>query len=277
MGAQIPIYSTEFAYRQSFSLPFNLICYIIENPSQPKVLQKLQQTFKYFFAKNKVVVMQESVIYKTKKNKKAYFMDLHRNPLLLPLGNVKYWFKSIYPSDENWDPFTLFITPHVYRIEFTELYMHHDHLSLNSINLLLSNDKMEILYLDSVYIRDDSGNPVPIDCILKKVPHLREINYNNRCEIYSNATFRKIRDLKFVNKLKCFCLGMDEISEEPDADILFEIIQKNAAPGAYFDYWTPYGVRFTEIFGPEFTESFKIDLINRVSNSFPNLHFRFFC
>ena len=254
-------YSFESPRHQDFSLRFNLICYIIENPPTSEVLLKLQQTCKYFFAKNKVIVVHKLLAYVPKKR---CFIDYYNKKVSIPLGKFKYWFNHIYPKNDTWESFYPFITPHIYRITFKELYVGDQTLSMKTLDLLLSNEKMEFLRFFVVDIRDDNGSVVPVDFILSKIPHILQFDFYNPNEIYSNDVMKKINDVKFVNKLKHFILGIGNTSEDLDVGILFEFIKKHAASDAFIKYWDPG-------YGPGVSKTFKAQLARLVNGPFPNI------
>uniref|UniRef100_A0A914PL00 Uncharacterized protein n=1 Tax=Panagrolaimus davidi TaxID=227884 RepID=A0A914PL00_9BILA len=52
----VQFYSTYFS-RQNFSLPNNIIYYILKNPKSAKFYQKMVQSCKYFFIKNPIIVI----------------------------------------------------------------------------------------------------------------------------------------------------------------------------------------------------------------------------
>ena len=265
MDVMTPEYSFEFPRHQHFSLRFNLICYIIENPSTSEVLLKLQQTCKYFFAKNKVIVVPFKIFYDFDK---VCFVDSKEEKVSIPLGKIKYWFNSTGSLNGYWKPFCLFITPHVYRITLKKLSMTYDSLSLNDLNMLLSNKKMEEIYMYMVDIRDPDGNVVPVEYVLSRVPHIREFRFCNQYEIYSNDAMKKLNNVKLFNKLNCFSLGFEEIPEGLDPEILYEFIRRNAAPDAVIKYWLTSNSR-------PFSESFKIQLTHLVNVLLPDLDLKF--
>ena len=229
-----PKYSFKSPRRQYFSLPFGLVSHLLETEF-PHLLLKLQKSCKHFFAKKRVIVV-DTLIYLDHSNGVYYIKELgstDRFKILLD-KRFQYWFTRILLR-RNYS----ILRPYIYRLTLTELTMSCQNLSQNDIDFLFSNNKMEKLDFYEVTIRDDVGNPVPVDYILAKIPNVTEIFYWNPCEIYSNELLKKLNSIKFNYKLTEFRIVMQQTSEEIDAEILEEFIKRNLASDGCVSYYLP--------------------------------------
>ena len=233
MENSFPEYSIQTPRRQYFSLPFDLISRLLETES-PHLLLKLQKSCKHFFAKKKVIVVGIYIFVNDsmdkvfcRSGKEGYF------EIVLDKG-IQYWFTRIAFSSSY-----SIIRPHIYRLTLKDLHLCWQNLSRNDIDFLLSNDKTEALDFYEVTIRDDHGNPVPIDYILGKVPNVTRISFWNQFEIYSNQLLKKLNSIKFNQKLKEFILSTSQTSEVIDAEILGEFVERNLASDGFFGYYLP--------------------------------------
>ena len=202
MSSPIPEYSFETPRHQRLSLPYPIVLHLLDTPS-PFQLLKLQKTCKYFFAKKKIVVSETPV--ECQREGSSGFVDANKKQLLL--GSNKFWFTELmshHHGPAHWvTPCTL-PHPNIYRLTLSKLSIGHQELSLNAINVLLSNQKMKKLELNRVIILDSEGNSVPDDYILGKVPNLKEFHYFNLREVYSNQSLERLNSLKPFIKLKHF-------------------------------------------------------------------------
>ena len=207
MSVSIPQYSMEFPRHQRFSLPHPIILYLLETES-PHLLLKLQQRCKYFFAKKKILVVTEEI------------SDLNTYDLSL-ISTTRYWITKLNCWRRNGYSY---LRPLIYRATLSKLCVRYQNLSLNDINFLL-NKKMQKLTFYKVNIRDATGNPVPIDYILRKIPEVAEFRYDNLCEIYSNQSLSKLNSINLKNKLRYLFIKITQTSEELDAESLGKFVQ----------------------------------------------------
>ena len=233
MNLSIAKYSFDFPRRQHFSLPYFIIAYLIETES-PHLLQKLQKCCKYFFAKKTILVADKHIRCFSTTNNGTFVVDSNRMKLTLPKSK-KWWLTSLSCDVKN--SFST-IRPYIYCATLSKLCIWEEDLSLNDINILLSNNKMKELVFSRVNIRDADGTPVPVDYILGKVPNITTFDYYNICESYSNESLEKLKSLNFFKRLRFFALGMNELYFRPDLlqikpikEKLQEIASNWLAPG----------------------------------------------
>ena len=223
--------SIQFPRRQYFSLPFGLVSYLLETES-PHLFLKLQKSCKHFFAKKRVILFGKT-IYVNHSSEVYCFKNGTSFKIVLDKG-IKYWFTRIR-FDSNYS----ILCSHIYRLTLTKLMMSWQDLSQNDIDFLFFDNKIKTLEFFKVVIRNDVGNPVPIDYILGKVPKVKKIYYWNRCEIYSNELLKKLNSIQFNQKLIEFRLLMQQTSEEIDAEILGEFVKRNLASDGEVTYEFP--------------------------------------
>ena len=228
--AATPKYSIKLPRNQDLSLPHPIILYLLETES-PHLLQKLQKSCKYFFAKKKVLVIAERVKFQFKNGE--YCLE-HWRGTTLPLGETPFWLTDFECRANNCYPF---FRPHIYRVTLTYLNLWHQNLSLADIDFLLADNKLEWLYLSRVDLQNSDGSPIPIDYILAKVPNITHFNFYNKSEIYSNELLAKLNQVKLFKKLKWFHLSLYRKSEELDPEILGKFIEDNLAPAGRVEFW----------------------------------------
>ena len=224
MNFSIAKYSFKSPRRQYFSLPFPIIWYLIETEF-PHLLLKLHKTCKYFFAKKTIFVVDKHIRCVAYSNNTTFVVDPDDMKLTLPKPK-KWWLTSLLCGGKK--TFST-IRPYIYRVTLSKLCIWEEDLSLNDINILLSNDKMEELLLSKVNIRDANGTPVPIHYILGKVPNVTAFYYYNKCEIYSNQWLEKLNSINICTKLEWFSHFVSQTSEEIDAEILGQFVKNHLA------------------------------------------------
>ena len=234
MSVSILDYSVETPRHQLFSLPFPIILYLLETEVS-HLLLKLQQTCKYIFARKRIVIAVGEKLYRPTRNI-VHFESDHRKQKV-PFGRGWYWLTQLewYGND-----CCTTLRPHIYRLNLSSLSIFWSSLSLKDIDFLLSNEKMETLYLWHVNIQDEDGNLVPIDYILRKVPHISTLCFWNPCEIYSNQSWKKLNEIKLFNKFKLLTLDINHTSEQIDPEGIGKFIENNvASAGEIVLYFPP--------------------------------------
>ena len=219
MDVLIPRYSVQSPSPQNFSLPYPIILHLLETPSHHQLL-KLQKTCKILFIKKCIFVTEKPVCCSTWDGPKLKILC----GKYLDFGESKYWFTNL----DCLGSYSI-LRPHIYRVTLSKLSISGDNLSRTDIDFLLSNNKMDILSLDNLSIRDDNGVPVSIDYVLGKVLHVKNFCYDNRCEIYSNQSLKQLNSIPFFKKLENVTLYIHQTSEDLDVQLLKNFIVKNMA------------------------------------------------
>ena len=233
MESSSPQYSIQSPRRQYFSLPFGLVSLLLETES-PHLLLKLQKSCKHFFAKKKLVVVDTTVNFRY-SNEAYSVIPGHDRPFEIAFDKrIQYWFTRMF-CEGGYSTIRFYVC----RLTLKELSMTRQELSLNDIDYLLSNNKMEEIAFLGVNIRDAHGNPVPDDYILGKVPNIKRIIYGNECAIYSNDLLRKLNSIQFNHKFECFRLQMYQASEKIDAEILGDFVKRNLASDSVVSFCLP--------------------------------------
>ena len=230
-------YSFKVPRRQYFSLPFFVISYLIETQSVA-VLLKLQQSCKYFFGKKPVIVANEDLMCKFDEEKNGIMVldeDLDNDYLL---AKAQYWFTQLKFYGNN---FCANLRPHVYRLNLSSLTVYVAELTLNDLDFLLSNNEMEDLCLLEIDICDADGNAVPLDYVLRKVPNVVAVSYENMSDIYSNQTWENLNSIKFNNKLSLFCVTIHHTSEKLTHENIGKFIENNVESRGYVELIFPSG------------------------------------
>ena len=224
-------YATKYSFisprDQNFSIPYNIIWYIINNPISPSGFLKLQKTCKLFYSKKRIIVVDSKVQYEM--NRLFYFASKADNFKCtdLKLGKTQYWLTQLASYHCGLSS----ISRYIYRCDLTYLYIKNQDLTLAEIDFLLSNQKMKHLCLANVNIRDDDCFPVPVWYIFSKAPNLTTFYYGNKCEIFSTETFKKLNKIK-LNKDVHLTISM--ISDWIDPLVICKFVEKKAARSADF-------------------------------------------
>ena len=217
-------YSFKFPRRQYCSLPFGVISYLLQTQST-KVLLKLQQSCKYFFARKSVIVADEDGMYQFDEEKNGIVFCNEDDKEILLLRKAQYWFTELcFFGDYD---FCSNLRPSVYRLNLSSLTVLSAELSSTDIDFLLANNKLEALCLLGVDIHDAVGNAVPIDYVLRKVPNVTSVEYRNNSEVYSNQTWEKLNSIIFMNGFLILSVTIQQTSEELDPQIIGNFIENN--------------------------------------------------
>lgn len=224
-------YGSSPPQRQHFSLPFEVICYMIANPLSPEGCDKLQKTCRYMYWLNKynIVVLNETV---TSLN--SY--DNHRwdEIYLNDYKDINIWLIGGFHVG-------LTISENISRCSLKELQIRNKDLSVRELDFLSEGERITFLRLIKVNIRDENGALVPIDKVLSKMPNIRILDYScNKNEMFTTETFQRMNSLKFNTGFRCFELKIFKLSEDADISLLSQFMMKNATHDSFYDI----GLRF---------------------------------
>ena len=144
--------------RQCFSLPKPIMTYIIATLKSPEVHKKLNQSCKYFYSVNRVVIASNMfcVYLKQENYHFKFYLD----------GGL-----SVY----KWSP--NFISNHfskIYACCLINLRLCRQSLTHDEFVFLVAGGRIRELRLDKVIIKDKiSGRTTPLEAILEMVPEIR--------------------------------------------------------------------------------------------------------
>ena len=203
LGAEsTPEYSFKLPRRQYFSLPFNLITYLMDACTTPEVYEKLQKSCKHFFSKRKILLFSPRV----RTDGISYFWysyesegDFERTLELTTFG-FRFWLTNNLILDRG---ASFPLQQHIYHCNLSVLAVVSEELSYKEISFLLNGGKIQDLVLPKVQIKHDDGTPVTLDQILAQCPRIYNLLYFNPCETFSTNTFKKLTELggrfKFIS------------------------------------------------------------------------------
>ena len=210
--------------RQFFSLPFGIMCYLMNGCTSPKVFEKLQKSCKHFFSQKKIVVacfgicvgkICRWISYGLKNEKTCRRSCQLQKNLQLWLTNTLVIERSTLPL----------LMEYAYRCDLEELIVDDNHLTFKDICFLLNGGKIQKLNLFHVSIKYDDGTPVTIDVILSKCPRINSLTYINICETFASDTFEKLSHLKFANQIRHFWIKISQKQGVIDPYICCEFLK----------------------------------------------------
>ena len=249
---------------QCFSLPRPLINYITHHPFSSKGYKKLQQTCKYFFAKNKIIVADDrdflaqkySFICRPKNIDGAGAFRLTRKNLseipvetypvidmsqCFKINNIQFWLTHRLIIEEKLEN----IRDLIYRCDVHKIAINYgiQILTFKEFDFLLNNNLNNLEEVGmNVSILDDRGCPVTVDVILERIPYVKKIDFSpssyrrklstetSVIETYSTETLKKLNSVKLFNKLEMFWLHIPQISDEFELELLGEFLENNVVP-----------------------------------------------
>uniref|UniRef100_A0A914PNF4 Uncharacterized protein n=1 Tax=Panagrolaimus davidi TaxID=227884 RepID=A0A914PNF4_9BILA len=229
---------------QSFSIPSNIIYYIIKDPSSPNGIQKLQQTCKYFFVKNKVIVVKDGyfsfiswpVFHKTRNINKIHHF------------NAKFWFTGTLEFNA-WQAFfelDITVCSKIYKNDIISLTVNYMHINIKEYEILTSSKNLKTVLIINSDILDDGKNELPIEIILKQLPFITKFSHIKRNEdsdlnrTITNETLKNLIAISNDNKMVSFAISGYQLSPILDPSLFCSFIKRAAAPKASFRFFFNY-------------------------------------
>ena len=225
MGSELsPIfqYSFESPHRQRFSLPFDVITYLMDSCTSPSVFRKLLQTCKYFFLKKKVILVGAKTWF---WNSGGCYCQNHetRSRSFDVNLSFKYWVTdTLYLLNEC-------ATGYIYRANLKQLVINEGNLSFEDICLLLNGGEiLRFSFYGSIKYAD--GTPVSLATILEKCPKVWHLVYGNQAEVITSKTFSDLAKMRFYNKyFSKFWLYIYQYPSEIDPKVVVEFLKGHAS------------------------------------------------
>uniref|UniRef100_A0A914Q7S5 Uncharacterized protein n=1 Tax=Panagrolaimus davidi TaxID=227884 RepID=A0A914Q7S5_9BILA len=226
---------------QEFSLPSNLIYFINRNTKNAKILEKLQKTCKYLFAKNKVVIIKDAWF-----SDKNWSTNHHLNQTLGKLENfnAKIWIMGNLSVSRWFDPnsnLNKILCSKIYYNEITSFEIQCAILYLSEFEILTSSKALKVIGLHLSVILDKNDKNVSIDEILKRVSNISEFIYQKSKEFapetieLTNQTLKNMTSILNGNRLNVLCIY--RLSPTFDPNLFFDFIKTAAAPKALFEFY----------------------------------------
>lgn len=211
--------------KQYFSLPPDVISYLLNNPSTPGGLQKLFQTCKYFFAKRQILVFHH----------KAHWYG-NNQVVGVPRGQTR-----VYNYNKKvlfWFTGEIFFYGHtlprldtIYRCSINDLSICRSKITFTDFQILVSAySKIKEFRLSFASIQYLNGDNVPIDVLLQMLPRLEKLSFENEREDFSNETLQKLVNVKFLNPLRSIYLRIIKASASFSPSLLCQFVTQNLAP-----------------------------------------------
>ena len=162
---------------QRFTIPENIIYYMIMNPSSPKVYQKLIQCCKYFFPKNRIIPVRSlSTCDYDLFCTVCPYVDPRRDSETLDLKNAifKLWITQDLTIDPE-TPRTTYdsLMSKICRCEITSLSLENQGISLQDFEMLTASGNIVTIFLYNLTITDSDGKKVPMEAVFKYLPKIK--------------------------------------------------------------------------------------------------------
>ena len=163
--------------KQRFSIPENIVHYIMKNPTSYQIWKKLIQVCKYFFSKNPIVVVDSLWrVYGSTFNWDVCLFYYGRKNIDIENISFKLWIISDLDA-VNYYPQAYLDLPiqKIYRSELTKLRLQNVSLSYNEFKFLTSSDTINQMKLVRVLIQHNDGSSLSYDEILQLVPSVKHV------------------------------------------------------------------------------------------------------
>ena len=214
-------------HRQCFSLPSDVISYILRNPTSAEGLQKLQKTCKYFFSKSKIIVFNINAV---SSNNSFYIWDKYYTNFYYNL-NVKFWLNK---SLDIYNDFPWHHLQRLYRCTVEELTIYDITMTMNELDFFIDSRKLTHLSLMKMRIEKDDATLVSCAEIIAKSPNVISFEYYCPDEIFTTETFTSMKAAKFNSKLEDFTLFICKLSRKADITLLSDFVKNRAQTHSHF-------------------------------------------
>uniref|UniRef100_A0AC35F9W6 F-box domain-containing protein n=1 Tax=Panagrolaimus sp. PS1159 TaxID=55785 RepID=A0AC35F9W6_9BILA len=166
-----PLYSFKHPYPQCFSLPFDVIKYMIKNCKSAKVWKKLIMTCKHFYSKNPVFPVKHLHVYPDSKCEADE--EKFNSSKFIP----KFWvYDSFNYHASNFSNSKLEI-PKIFKFDLRSLIMFDQNLTFNDYQKLTSSGSLKSIILYFCKIQNSDGTIVTVDKLLENLKHLEEFKF----------------------------------------------------------------------------------------------------
>uniref|UniRef100_A0A914Q3Y7 Uncharacterized protein n=1 Tax=Panagrolaimus davidi TaxID=227884 RepID=A0A914Q3Y7_9BILA len=163
-----PIYTFKKPYPQRFSLPFDVIKYMIKNCKSAKVWKKLIMSCKYFFPKFSVLPIKTMNVYTDSKCEadKEKFNSSKFIPKLWVYDTFNYHASNFSNSKLK-----------ILKFDLRILIMFDQNLTFNDYQKLTSSGSLKSIILYFCKIENSDGTNVTVDKLLENLKHLVQFKW----------------------------------------------------------------------------------------------------
>ena len=158
-------------YSQKFSLPEFIIDQIFEiaSTAHSKLYQKLIQTCKYFFSKNRKILVNELRVFYQKPdhldpNNRVCVSDLPPNFWITNKVSITLAFQNQILNN---------IIPKIYRCDAIFVHLGHGYLTEKEFDVFVNPDTLEFLNLTHTDVIDSDDIPLNITKLIGKLPNTK--------------------------------------------------------------------------------------------------------
>uniref|UniRef100_A0A914Q1A3 Uncharacterized protein n=1 Tax=Panagrolaimus davidi TaxID=227884 RepID=A0A914Q1A3_9BILA len=221
---------------QQFSLPSNIIYYLNRNKEYPKVLQKLQQSCKYFFARNKLLIVEEDGCFNEDAWPEFSIKNKREN---LSKSNAKFMFIyklyicliGLNPNiDKN-------LCSKIFYNNITLLRIYFTTLNLSDYEILASSKCLTDVDIQHCVILNEEKNHVQLDEIFNFTPNIAIFRcIKSTGNTITNQILKNMLANITENCIEKFSVSGCFLSSFFDPNLLCEFIKKAAAPKAIFRF-----------------------------------------
>uniref|UniRef100_A0A914QJ48 Uncharacterized protein n=1 Tax=Panagrolaimus davidi TaxID=227884 RepID=A0A914QJ48_9BILA len=233
-----PIYTFKHPYPQRFSVPFNVIKYMIKNCKSGKVWKKLIMLCKYFYSNNPVFPVKHLIVNANLKCKAVgENFDASR---LIP----KLWLYDSLSANSGSKMSTLI--PKIFKFDLHVLQIVNQNLTLGDYQKLTSSGSRLTLWDSTIKNEDDTL--VTADKLLEDLGNLHRctMNYSNNLLTLQTETIKKI--VQHLNGYKKMCaFQLFAINESFDFASFSDFLLKNETVCVYLRYVAPVSYAYKEI------------------------------
>ena len=213
------IFSISSSQPQNFSLPSDVIRYVLGNPtSSSHGILKLYQTCKYFFAKQPIHFLSQ---YEYDWDRPYFFIgwDYQTED-----KKVLFWFTNFLQVSY----ISTFPSHQIYRCTITIFASSSSTLSLSDFELIVKENTIKDFRFYDSYIEYPDGSDVPVNVILEKLPNVSDFYHREDEQPISMETLTNLKRVKLWNKLDKFFITLNILTDDFDPIHLCEFIKLNA-------------------------------------------------
>ena len=170
------------AVHQRFSLPENLVFYVVKNPPSPEVYNKLIKFCKYFSLKNPIITLYRLNFLNDVKYWKTKKINVFQKRKKFKIENLnkKLWIYQKLIVIEHRNQFLASsLIPRIYRCDLIRLELSNQTLTFAEFRKLTSSGSLKKLDLARVLVKSDDGTIIPIEKLIESLPKLRTCYYGN--------------------------------------------------------------------------------------------------
>ena len=161
------IYTFQTPRLQAFSIPPDVISYLIQNNQIAQIHDKLIRSCKYFFSKKSVILVTDLKI----PSKTVGFRIIESRNWI-----KKFWFLGSCVAESSGENIGISqIIPKIYQCDLTFLHLINQQIRFSEFHFLVSSEAAETIHLDNVLVEGDDGSVIlKLEDILKTLPKIKK-------------------------------------------------------------------------------------------------------